>query len=395
VSERKVAIALSATLVFSMAGFSTFSAVVTTLREEWGLSNTAIGWSSGIFYAGYTMLVPWLAAMSDRVDPRRILIGSIALSAAASAAFGGLANGLEGALACQLAGGIGLAGIYMPGVKALSDHVKGPRQGRYVSFYTSSFTIGTSASFLLAGLVSSRLGWRWAFGAAAIVQMIALAIVVRWLPPRTQSNPLEPPRTPSNPFVSVFRTREAMDYILGYAAHMWELFAMRSWLVPFLAYSLSRQPSGAGGSAAAAAASIVTLVGVPASIGGQEVASRIGPRRHIIRTMAASAAIAAIVGWMAPLPFPVVVLLCSIYSITISADSAPLTAAAIAAAPQGARGATMAVHSTLGFAVAFVASLAIGALLDLFGGDTPLAWGIAFIAMGASNVLGIWRLRKL
>jgi MFS family permease len=333
--------------------------------------------------------------MSDRVDPRRILIGSIALSAAASAAFGGLANGLEGALACQLAGGIGLAGIYMPGVKALSDHVKGPRQGRYVSFYTSSFTIGTSASFLLAGLVSSRLGWRWAFGAAAIAQAFAALIVFRWVPHRTQSNLLEPPRTSSNPFVSVFRTREAMDYIVGYAAHMWELFAMRSWLVPFLAYSLSRQPDGAGGSTAAAAASIVTLVGVPASIGGQEVASRIGPRRHIVRTMAASAAVAAIVGWMAPLPFPVVVLLCSIYSITISADSAPLTAAAIAAAPPGARGATMAVHSTLGFAVAFAGSLAIGALLDLLGGDTPLAWGIAFIAMGASSALGVWRLRKL
>ena len=389
-----MAVALSATLVCSMAGFSTFSAVVTTLRDEWALSNTAIGWSSGMFYAGYTMLVPWLAAMSDRVDPRRILIGSIALSAAASAAFGGLADGLEGALACQLAGGIGLAGIYMPGVKALSDHVKGPRQGRYVSFYTSSFTIGTSASFLMAGLVSSRLGWRWAFGAAAIVQAVAAVVVFRWVPLRTHSNPSEPPRTGSNPFVSVFRTREAMDYIVGYAAHMWELFAMRSWLVPFLAYSLSRQPDGAAGSTAAAAASIVTLVGVPASIGGQEVASRIGPRRHIIRTMAASAAVAAVVGWLAPLPFPVVVLLCSIYSITISADSAPLTAAAIAAAPPGARGTTMAVHSTLGFAIAFAGSLAIGALLDLLGGDTPLAWGIAFMAMGASNALGILRLKR-
>jgi MFS family permease len=392
-----VALALSATLVCSMAGFSTFSAVVTTLRDEWTLSNTAIGWSTGIFYAGYTMLVPWLAAMSDRVDPRRILIGSIALSAAASAAFGGLADGLEGALACQLAGGIGLAGIYMPGVKALSDHVKGPRQGRYVSFYTSSFTIGTSASFLLAGLVSSRLGWRSAFGAAAIAQALAALIVFRWVPrtSRTQSNLFEPSRTFSNPFASVFRTREAMDYIVGYAAHMWELFAMRSWLVPFLAYSLARQPDGAGGSTAAAAAAIVTLVGVPASIGGQEVASRIGPRRHIIRTMAASAAVAAVVGWLAPLPFPVVVLFCSIYSVTISADSAPLTAAAIAAAPPGARGTTMAVHSTLGFAIAFAGSLAIGALLDLLGGDTPVAWGIAFMAMGASNALGIWRLKKL
>jgi len=382
-----------------MAGFATFSAVVTAIRDEWNLSNTAIGWTSGIYYAGYTALVPVLAALSDRVDPRRILAASIALAAAASLLFGVAANGLAVALLCQLAGGIGLAGIYMPGVKALTDHVGGPRQGRYVSFYTSSFTIGTSASFLMSGLVASRLGWRRAFIAAAIAQAIAMLIVWRYVP-RTSSNPLEPPRTPSNPlepsrtlrtFIPVFRSRAAMDYIVGYGAHMWELFAMRAWLVPFFAYSLSRQ-SGAPGWSAASAAALVTLVGVPASIGGQEIASRVGSRRHIIRTMAMSIAVGAAVGWAAPLPFLVVVLLTCLYGATISADSAPLTAAAIAAAPPGSRGATMAVHSTLGFACACLGSLSIGALLDALGGDTPVAWGTAFALMGASNALGIWRL---
>jgi hypothetical protein len=80
--------------------------------------------------------------------------------------------------------------------------------------------------------------------------------------------------------------------------------------------------------------------------------------------------------------------------VTISADSGPLTAAAIAAAPAGSRGATMAIHSTLGFATAFLGSLAVGALLDAFGGDTQIAWGVAFTMMGMSNAIGIWRLRK-
>ncbi len=391
-SERRLTFALCAALILSMAGFATFSAVVTTIRDEWGLSNTAIGWTSGIYYAGYTGLVPVLAALSDRIDPRRILVASIALATMSSLLFGAWANGLVAALLCQLAGGIGLAGIYMPGVKALTDHVSGPRQGRYISFYTSSFTIGTSASFLMAGLVSSSLGWRWAFGAAALAQAIAIPIILRYVP-RTPSNLFEPART-LRTFAPVFRTRLAMDYIVGYGAHMWELFAMRAWLVPFLAYSLSRQ-SGAPGWSAASAAALVTLVGVPASIGGQEVASRVGSRRHIIRTMAASAAVAAAVGWSAPLPFLVVVLLTCLYSATISADSAPLTAAAIAAAPPGSRGATMAVHSTLGFASAFLGSLSIGALLDALGGDTPVAWGAAFTVMGLSNAIGIWRLRMI
>jgi MFS family permease len=379
-----------------MAGFATFSAVVTTLRDEWQLSNTAIGWASGIYYAGYTALVPVLAALTDRVDPRRVLAASIALAATASLLFGIAAHGLAAALLCQLAGGIGLAGIYMPGVKALTDHIGGPRQGRYVSFYTSSFTIGTSASFLMSGLIASRLGWRWAFIAAAAAQSIALLIVWHDVPgtSRTSGTPGTSGTSGTlETFVRVFRTRPAMDYIVGYGAHMWELFALRAWLVPFLAYSLSRQPGGSVWTASAAAA-LVTLVGVPASIGGQESASRVGSRRHILRTMATSAVVGALVGWTAALPFAFVVLLCCIYSITVSADSAPLTAAAIAAAPAGSRGATMAVHSTLGFATAFLGSLSVGALLDALGGDTPIAWGAAFTMMGISNLAGILRLRR-
>lgn len=392
-SQARITLALCATLVSSMAGFATFSAVVPTLRDEWRLSHTEIGWASGLYYAGYTALVPVLAASSDRIDPRRILLGSTALAALASGAFA-LARGLPLALACQLAGGAALAGIYMPGLKALADHIHGPRQGRYVSFYTSSFTIGTSLSFLGSGFLAATFGWRAAFAAAAIAQAAALGIVWLAVPHREHLEHLAHPEHLAHLVKTIARS-EAMDYILGYAAHMWELFAMRAWLVPFLVYSQSLQPAGGGGTwSAAAAASVVTLVGVPASIGGQELASRFGPRRHITAAMIVSAIVGASVGWAAALPFPVVVLLCAVYSLTISADSAPLTAAAVAAAPHGLRGATMAAHSTLGFAAAFLGSVGIGAALDALGGDTRLAWGVGFALMGISNLMGVWRLRR-
>jgi MFS family permease len=392
-SDRQITVALCATLVLSMAGFATFSAVVPALREAWTLSHTEIGWASGLYYAGYTALVPVLAALSDRIDPRRILIGATALAVLASAAFAAFAHGLAAALVCQLAAGVALAGIYMPGLKALADHIHGPRQGRYVSFYTSSFTIGTSLSFLGSGLVAAAFGWRSAFAAAALTQAAALAIAWTAVPPGTGApgaigaagaGALKGAAT------KIARS-EAMDYILAYAAHMWELFAMRAWLVPFLVYSQSLQPRGGAGWNAAAAASLVTLVGVPASIGGQELASRLGPRRHIAAVMIVSATVGASTGWAAALPFPLVVLICAAYSVTISADSAPLTAAAVAAAPPGLRGATMAAHSMLGFAAAFLGSLAIGAALDALGGDTRVAWGVAFGLMGVSNLIGVFR----
>jgi hypothetical protein len=51
------------------------------------------------------------------------------------------------------------------------------------------------------------------------------------------------------------------------------------------------------------------------------------------------------------------------------------------------RGATMAVHSMLGFGAGFVAPLVFGVVLDLAGGKTmPHAWGFAFATLGVGAI---------
>ena len=391
--------------MLSMGGMATFPAVMPALRDDWSLSNVDAGWISSSFHGGYMLFVPLLAALSDRIDAKRILLASIAVSASSSAAFAWLATGLPTAIMLQAAGGAALAGIYMPGLKGLADRIAGPLQGRYISFYTASFTVGTSVSFLLAGAATRAWGWRAAFAAAALGQAAAFALVALGLPKAqavrdgaAQDSPMESPaglltgRIRAR-FMPVAASREAMDFIWGYAAHMWELFALRAWLVPFLAFSLAdRAPEGAW--AAPALAAFVTLLGVPASIVGQEAASRIGARRLIVGAMLVAAAASLVVGWLSSAPVWLVVAGCSLYSVAISADSAPLTAAAMAAAPAGRRGATMAVHSTLGFTAAALGTLAVGATLDAFGGESHAAWGFAFAVMGLTSLPGAWRVGR-
>ena len=383
-----------------MGGLATFPAVIPELQDSWGLSNTAAGWITGSYHAGYMLGVPFLAALSDRIDAKRILIASTGAAALTSAAVVWVADGLWAAVICQIAAGAALAGIYMPGLKGLADRVAGPAQGRYISFYTASFTVGASLSFVVAGVATRLWGWRSAFAAAALAQAGALVLVSSRLPPAALSHadaPLPASRISpltriSRRFGPVFRSRQTMDFIVGYGAHMWELFALRSWIVPFLAFTLSRQ--GATAWSAPAIAAFVTILGVPASIAGQEAASRVGPRRLIVAVMIASAVLAFITGWTAELPTWVAVVAVSVYSMAVSADSAPLTAAAVAAAPEGYRGSAMAVHSTLGFTAAMLGTLAVGAALDLSGGESTTSWGIAFAVMGCTGIAGAWRLAR-
>jgi MFS family permease len=120
---------------------------------------------------------------------------------------------------------------------------------------------------------------------------------------------------------------------------------------------------------------------------GNELALRFGRRRVIAAIMLLSALTSLSVGASAVLPMIGTLLVCAIYSMTITGESASLTAGAVAAAADH-RGATMAVHTLLGFGAATVGPLAFGAALDLIGADHWLGWAVGFALLGAGPALG-------
>src|SRR5256885_12398687 len=154
--------------VASMTGFAAYSTLLPRLQDEWGLNNPQAGFISGAFFAGYMAAVPLLPSLTDRVDARRVYFVSSVMAAAALAGMALLANGLVSASLLQLAAGAGIAGTYMPGLRALTDNVSGTgAQSRAVSFYTAVFGLGTSLSILLSGWIAGAMGFRWAFGPGA------------------------------------------------------------------------------------------------------------------------------------------------------------------------------------------------------------------------------------
>jgi predicted MFS family arabinose efflux permease len=369
-----------------MLGFSAVPALLPELQAAWRLSATEAGTLTGAFFAGYMVAVPLLTALTDRIDARKIYLVATLLAALGNLGLALLARSFAAGLAFQIIAGIGLAGMYMPGLKLLSDHVTGPKQSRFVAFYTSSFGVAASLSFVVAGAVAALLDWRYAFGLAAAGAVVAALLTL--LVPRGKSAVDTRPLARLLDVRPVLRNRAAMVYVLGYAAHDFELFAIRGWIVTFLVFSQSLQPPGALVWSAPAVAGIATLLGVVTSILGNEVAMRFGRRRFILIVMLATAALVATIGWAAPLPYVAVALLLILHAMMMTFDSASLTAGALAAAPEGYRGATMAVHSGLGFGFAFLGALAMGAVLDLAGPGTILGWGLAFATVALVDLLG-------
>ncbi len=74
------------------------AAVLPTLISVWALTNTEAGWISGIYHAAYTLAVPLLSSLTDRIDPKRVYLGSVAVTAVAFAGFAWIASGFWSAL---------------------------------------------------------------------------------------------------------------------------------------------------------------------------------------------------------------------------------------------------------------------------------------------------------
>src|SRR5712664_1016571 len=203
--------------VASMTGFAAYSTLLPRLQDEWVLNNSQAGFISGAFFAGYMAAVPLLTSLTDRVDARRVYFVSSVVAAAALAGMALLAEGLVSASLMQLLAGAGIAGTYMPGLRALTDNVSGPgAQNRAVSFYTAVFGLGTSLSILLSGWIAGAMGFRWAFGLGAIGPLAAGLMVALGLPAR-RPTPIHGTRMLD--FRPVLASREVRPYVFGYAAH--------------------------------------------------------------------------------------------------------------------------------------------------------------------------------
>lgn len=373
--------------VFSMTGFATFPALLPALQAEWSLTNTAAGWLNGVVLGGYVAAVPLLVALTDRIDARCVYFFGLFLSTAGLAGFAFAADGFWSALLWITLQGMGIGGTYMTGLKAMADRASHALPSRAVAFYTASFSVGTALSFVGAEAIGGGFGWEAAFAVSAGGPVLAMIIAFVVLAPR-RSDPAERPSTHLFDYRPVLRNRAAMAYVLGYAGHSWELFALRGWIVAFLvAAGASR--AGESGLGAATIAGAINLVVVLASLGGNELAVRYGRRRVIARVMVLSFLAACLAGATVSAPLAIAVAAVTIHSCFVMGDSGALTAGAIGAADAGYRGTTVALHAIVGFTAGWLGPVAVGLALDAAGGQSdPAAWFAAFAVMGAGSLAG-------
>src|SRR6266480_4953690 len=176
--------------ILGLAGFSIIPALLPQFIKAWSLTNTKAGWLVGITSAGYMLAVIPLVSLTDRRPARQLYLASSALSALSCLGMA-LCDSLLPALGFRALAGIAIAGMYMPGLRALTHGIEGATRARIAAWYTSSFTIGASLSFLF-GRVGTLLGWRSAFVVAGLLGVAGVVIAWAALPRRASGGEEHP-----------------------------------------------------------------------------------------------------------------------------------------------------------------------------------------------------------
>jgi predicted MFS family arabinose efflux permease len=374
-SPVRLVILVCSAQVLAQIGSNTWPALLPELVEKWQLSNSEAGWITGLMYLAYTISVPILVTSTDRIDPKRVYLLGVGLSFFGHLGFALFADGFWTAALFRAIAGIGWAGTYMTGLKLLADRVDGRLLSRATAGHAGSIGVAAGVSFVFADAIAGWGGWQAAFYASAACAALAWAIAwfgTPWQEPK--------PRSAAKlfDFGPVFRNRSAMAYGLAYCVHTWEMNALRGWAVAFLAWVALTTETDTGWFAPTAVAMTMALLGTATSMFGNEMSIRLGRQRLVRLAMTLSILCAATIGFFGPTSYAIAVAFVLGYGVVIWLDSSSLTAGAAGAADPDKRGATLAIHSMLGYGGGFVGPLSMGFILDWSGGMSVNGWGYAF-----------------
>jgi predicted MFS family arabinose efflux permease len=385
---------VAAQVLVQIGAFS-LPALLPTYIDQWRLTKTEAGSLVGIFFAAYMVAVPVLVALTDRIPARKVYVVGAGLTALSHLGFALVADGFWSGLLLRALAGIGWAGAYMPGLKAIADTLEGDAQSRAVSAHAAGVGVAGASSFAVAGLIAAWFGTRAAFLFGGVSALIAIVIALMVMP----AKPPEHARTASPrallDFRPVFRNRAAMAWIAGYTFHAWEMAGLRAWGVTFLTLTAAQAGAPAWFPAPTTLFTIAGFAGIAVSILGNEVSQKWGRIRIVTLAMTISAVLALSTGWTVGSSAVVAAALVVAWLAFIFLDSAALTAGTVQAADPALRGATMGLHSMCGYAGAFLGPLGVGLALDLAGKNPVLGWGLGFGQLAIVSMVGLIFVRRL
>jgi MFS family permease len=367
--------------VLGLSVWFSATAAVPSLRSEWGIGAAAAVWLTASVQIGFVAgaITSSVFNLADRVTPQKLLAASALGAAACTAAMALFATGLGAAVPMRFLTGMFLAGVYPVGMKLMASWSESTDRGRTFGLLIGALTIGSALPHLISGL--GPLPWRSAMLAAAILSAAGAVVALAVLRPGPHLDIRT--ITPDPRYaIALFVQRGPRLVSLGYFGHMWELYALWTWLSMFVAAG-----RGARGDATTASTGFIAFVaiGVAGAVGcllGGWASDRFGrpPAAVAALVISGTCCVASPVFFAAPTIVLVVFVL--VWGAAVIADSGVFSAALSETTDARFVGTALTAQTGIGFLLTVITIQLVPMAADLIG------WHYAFLILAPGPLIG-------
>jgi MFS family permease len=384
-------ISLSQWLV--VMGWFNFSSILPSFQRDISLSSAQSGILMSMFQLGYLLSVIVMGNLADRMKPRLIFIASAKVAGTGGLLFAWLAEGFWRALIFRFIAGLGLGGIYVPGLKYLAGLYPSSQRGRVYGIYVGSLVVGSGSSLLTASPLSALFDWREIMAITSSTALLGAVIMLFYK--------VDPPlnrkllRNTSKQLKILTGNKKLLQMNAAYMGHMWELYAFWGWVGPFLVFAYTRQGYDwmSAQSFANLWAGSIIIIGALGTVLGGKWSDHFGRAKTLKPLLWTSLICSLGFGWLSGSSLSLLIVIGLIYGITVVADSPIYSASISELSLDDAQGLALSLQQAIGYGITIITPALFGWIL-LSVSDETVAWGLAFTMLAVGPFLSLLFLRN-